>query len=74
MSLRAIYISTHQQTDVSPIEDVITADQSILPELLKIEDKIVKQELNQQAFSETNTIKDMLVLLANRGLVKRIYD
>ena len=74
MSLRAAYLSMHRQTEAATIKHGITANQFVLLALLAQEDRITQQELGQRACSDPNTIRAMLVLLENRGLVERTYD
>lgn len=71
MGLRAAYLSMHRQTnsDLAPFR--MTADQFVLLALLTEQDRITQQELARRASSDPNTIRAMLVLLENRGLVAR---
>jgi DNA-binding MarR family transcriptional regulator len=49
----------------------MTADQFVLLALLAEQDGITQRELTQRASSDPNTVRAMLVLLENRGLVAR---
>jgi DNA-binding MarR family transcriptional regulator len=71
MSLRAAYLSMHRQTNAHLAQFGITADQFVCLILLADKDGITQQELVQQATSDPNTIRAMLVLLEKRGLVIR---
>ena len=71
MALRAAYLSMHRQTNSHLAPFGMTADQFVLLALLCEEDGITQQQLARCASSDPNTIRAMLVLLENRGLVKR---
>ncbi len=71
MGLRAAYLSMHRQTNSCLAPHKITADQFVLLALLTEQDGITQQELVRRATSDPNTIRAMLVLLENRGLVRR---
>ena len=71
MALRAAYLSMHRQTNSRLARFGMTADQFVLLVLLTEEDGITQQELARRASSDPNTIRAMLVLLENRGLVSR---
>jgi len=71
MGLRAAYLSMHRQTNSCLAPHKITADQFVLLALLADQDGITQQELVRRATSDPNTIRAMLVLLENRGLVRR---
>ena len=71
MGLRAAYLSMHRQTNSYLAPRKITADQFVLLALLAEQDGITQQELVLRATSDPNTIRAMLLLLENRGLVTR---
>jgi DNA-binding MarR family transcriptional regulator len=71
MGLRAAYLSMHRQTNSHLAPFGVTADQFVLLALLSEQDGITQQELVRRASSDPNTIRAMLVLLENRGLVAR---
>jgi DNA-binding MarR family transcriptional regulator len=71
MGLRAAYLSMHRQTNSHLATFGMTADQFVLLALLSEEDGITQQQLAHRASSDPNTIRAMLVLLENRGLVAR---
>lgn len=71
MALRAAYLSMHRQTNSHIAPFGMTADQFVLLALLTEEDGITQQQLAHRASSDPNTIRAMLVLLENRGLVAR---
>ena len=71
MGLRAAYLSMHRQTNSYLAPHKITADQFVLLALLSEQDRISQQQLARRANSDPNTIRAMLVLLENQGLVSR---
>ena len=71
MGLRAAYLSMHRQTNSYLALHKITADQFVLLALLSEQDRISQQQLARRANSDPNTIRAMLVLLENQGLVSR---
>jgi DNA-binding MarR family transcriptional regulator len=71
MGLRQAYLSMHRQTNAHLSQCGVTADQFVLMFLLSQEDGITQQELTRRACSDPNTIRAMLVLLEDRGLVSR---
>jgi DNA-binding MarR family transcriptional regulator len=71
MGLRAAYLSMHRQTNSHLAPFGMTADQFVLLALLTEQDGITQQQLAHRASSDPNTIRAMLVLLENRGLVAR---
>lgn len=71
MGLRAAYLSMHRQTNSHLAPCRMTADQFVLLALLAEQDGITQRELTRRACSDPNTIRAMLVLLENRGLVAR---
>jgi DNA-binding MarR family transcriptional regulator len=71
MGLRAAYLSMHRQTNSHLAPFGMTADQFVLLALLTEQDGITQQQLAHRASSDPNTIRAMLVLLEDRGLVKR---
>jgi DNA-binding MarR family transcriptional regulator len=74
MGLREAYLSMHRQTNAHLARCGVTADQFVLMILLFEEDGISQQELARRACSDPNTIRAMLVLLEDRGLVSRTKD
>jgi DNA-binding MarR family transcriptional regulator len=74
MGLREAYLSMHRQTNAHLARCGVTADQFVLMILLFEEDGVTQQELARRACSDPNTIRAMLVLLEDRGLVSRAQD
>jgi DNA-binding MarR family transcriptional regulator len=71
MGLRAAYLLMHRQTNSFLAPFGMTADQFVLLALLAEKDGITQQELTQRANSDPNTIRAMLVLMENNGVVAR---
>ncbi len=71
MGLRAAYGLMHRQTNAHLARCGVTADQFVLLVLLAEQDGITQQELVRRASSDANTIRAMLVLLEERGLIAR---
>lgn len=71
MGLRAAYWTMHRQATADLAAHEVTADQFVLLALLAEKDGIMQQELVRRASSDPNTIRAMLVLMENRGLVSR---
>ena len=71
MALRAAYWWMHRQTNAWLAPLGMTADQFVLLTLLVEYDGITQQGLARQASSDANTIRAMLILLEQRGLVAR---
>ena len=71
MGLRMAYWAMHRHTDACLARRGVTANQFVLLALLVERDGITQQELVRRASSDPNTIRAMLVLLENRGLVAR---
>jgi len=71
MGLRAAYWAMHRRTDACLAKRRVTADQFVLLALLAEQDGISQQELVRRASSDANTVRAMLVLLEDRGLVSR---
>ena len=71
MALRAAYWAMHRRADAALGPYKVTADQFVLLSLLAEQDGITQQELVRRASSDANTVRAMLVLLENQGLVSR---
>ncbi len=71
LSLRAAYLAMHRQTNAHLSRFSVTADQFVLLNALVNRDGITQQQLVRLASSDPNTIRSMLVLLEQRGLVRR---
>lgn len=71
MGLRAAYLLMHRQANSFLASFGMTADQFVLLSLLADKDEVTQQQLTQQASSDPNTIRAMLVLMEKNGLVAR---
>jgi DNA-binding MarR family transcriptional regulator len=71
MSLRAAYLAMHRQADAYLARSGVTADQFVLLARLAQGGPVTQQELARRASSDPNTVRAMLVLLEDRGLVAR---
>ncbi len=72
LELRAAYLAMHRQTEACLARSGCTADQFVLLALLAGGDAVTQQELVRRASSDPNTVRAMLVLLEERGLVARV--
>src|SRR5688572_18931514 len=72
LGLRSAYLAMHRQTDACLAKSGCTADQFVLLGLLAREDGCTQQELVRRASSDPNTVRAMLVLLEQRGLIARM--
>src|SRR5262245_43820666 len=70
-ALRAAYLALHRQTNTCFAEDGVTADQFVLLAALADADAVTQQELVRRVGSDPNTVRAMLLLLEDRGLVAR---
>ena len=72
LGLRTAYLAMHRQTDACLATSGCTAEQFVLLGLLAREDAVTQQELVRRASSDPNTVRAVLVLLEERGLVARV--
>src|SRR5450755_2055291 len=70
-ALRAAYLALHRRTNACLAQDGVTADQFVLLSALADADAVNQQELVRRINSDPNTVRAMLLLLENRGLVAR---
>jgi DNA-binding MarR family transcriptional regulator len=70
-ALRAAYLALHRRTNDCFADDGVTADQFVLLSALSDADAVTQQELVRRISSDPNTVRAMLLLLADRGLVVR---
>src|SRR5580704_10748867 len=70
-ALRAAYLALHRQTNDCFARDGVTADQFVLLAALADSDAVTQQELVRRVSSDPNTVRAMLLLLEDRGLVSR---
>jgi len=71
MALRAAYLALHRRTDGALARHGITADQFVLLAALARGDAVTQRDLARRTASDPNTVRAMLLLLEDRGLVAR---
>jgi DNA-binding MarR family transcriptional regulator len=71
MALRAAYLAMHRQTDALLAPSGVTADQFVILWSLSERDALSQRELVERTSSDPNTLRAMLVLLEQRGLIER---
>ncbi|MCU0718970.1 MAG: MarR family transcriptional regulator [Pirellula sp.] len=71
MALRTAYFTLHRETDSCFSDLGITADQFVLLATLDREQAVSQRELAKRMPSDPSTVRAMLVLLENQGLVVR---
>src|SRR5262245_10789793 len=72
MALRVAYLTFHRQVDAHFAEHGVTADQFVLLSALAEGEGVTQQELVRRISSDPNTVRAMLLLLEERGLVARL--
>ena len=70
-ALRAAYLALHRHTNDCFAKDGVTADQFVLLSALADTDAVTQQELVRRVSSDASTVRAMLLLLEDRGLVAR---
>ena len=71
MALRRAYLTMHRRSDAAFAEHGITADQFVLLATLSRGQAMTQRELAARMPSDPSTVRAMLVLLENQGLVSR---
>jgi DNA-binding MarR family transcriptional regulator len=71
MALRAAYLTLHRRSDARFAVQGVTADQFVLLATLARCGALTQRELAQRMPSDPSTVRAMLVLLADCGLVER---
>jgi DNA-binding MarR family transcriptional regulator len=71
LALRAAYLAMHRRTDAALADEGITADQFLVLDALQQAAFASQRELVARTDSDPNTLRAMLVLLEERGLVER---
>jgi DNA-binding MarR family transcriptional regulator len=71
MALRTAYLALHRQTNACFAKDGMTADQFVLLAALVEADAVMQQELVRRIGSDPSTVRAMLLLLEDRGIVVR---
>lgn len=71
LELRAAYLALHRRTDMLFAQLGVTADQFVLLATLARGHALTQRELAARMTSDPSTVRAMLVLLEQRGLVER---
>ena len=71
MALRAAYLALHRATDSRLAPLGVTADQFVLLASLSQGQALTQRELAERMSSDPSTVRAMLVLLENAGLIER---
>lgn len=71
MALRAAYLTMHRCADARFARHGVTADQFVVLATLANADALTQRELARRTGSDPNTVRAMLMLLEERGLVAR---
>jgi DNA-binding MarR family transcriptional regulator len=71
MALRAAYLALHRRTEARFTTLGVTADQFVLLAVLSRGDAQTQRELARRMPSDPSTVRAMLVLLEEKGLVRR---
>ena len=71
LALRAAYLTLHRLSEACFAEFGVTADQFVLLATLARGEALTQRELARRMPSDPSTVRAMLVLLEDRGLVRR---
>lgn len=71
LALRAAYLALHRQSDAAFSEYGVTADQFVLLATLAKGEALTQRDLALRMPSDPSTVRAMLVLLEESGLVRR---
>jgi DNA-binding MarR family transcriptional regulator len=71
MRLRGAYLTFHRMANAHFEQFGVTADQFVVLTLLADEDGVTQRDLVEQAFSDANTIGEMLTRLEKKRFVRR---
>jgi DNA-binding MarR family transcriptional regulator len=71
MAIRAAYWAMHREADALLQPYGVTANQFVLLSIIAEDQGLTQQELVRRANSDANTVRAMLMLLEDRGLVHR---
>src|SRR5262245_51491211 len=72
MALRAAYLTMHRRANAHFARHGVTADQFVLLSALAKGNAVTQQDLVRRIASDPNTVRAMLLLLEQRGVVARI--
>src|SRR3954468_8370155 len=71
IALRAAYLALHRRSEAQFAPEGVTADQFVLLATLARGHALTQRELARRMSSDPSTVRAMLVLMEERGLVKR---
>ena len=71
IALRRAYLALHRRSEASFVRHGVTADQFVLLATLARGHALTQRELARRMSSDPSTVRAMLVLLEQRGLVER---
>src|SRR5437016_12065123 len=71
LELRSAYLALHRRSDLQFAKLGVTADQFVLMATLARGHALTQRELARRMSSDPSTVRAMLVLLEQRGLVER---
>lgn len=71
MHLRSAYLTLHRRAQNHFASSGVTADQYVLLTLLAAKDGVKQQNLVHRSSSDPNTVRAILLLLEERGLITR---
>ena len=71
LALRTTYLALHRRSDAAFVPHRVTADQFVLLATLDSGHALTQRELARRMSSDPSTVRAMLVLLEQRGLVER---
>jgi DNA-binding MarR family transcriptional regulator len=71
MRLRGAYLTFHRMANAHFEQFGVTADQFVVLTLLAAEEGVTQRDLVEQAFSDANTIGEMLTRLEKKRFVRR---
>jgi len=70
-ALRAAYLGLHRQTEARFARWGVTANQFVVLDALSAEDALTQRDLVARTSSDPSTLRAMLVLLEQRGYIRR---
>jgi len=71
IALRAAYLALHRRSEAAFVPHGVTADQFVLLATLARGEALTQRELARRMSSDPSTVRAMLALLEQRGLVER---
>jgi len=74
MALRLAYLTLHRRTNAQISDSGVTADQFVVLAALAEGRAVSQSELSDRTACDRNTLRAMLLLLEQRGLIERTSD